>query len=70
MINVLILLEINIKEKGLNYKLRNDLEIYKSKELESTFTEITQNKEIIVADCRNSQNVIVTTLQIFKKNFV
>ena len=70
MINVLILLEINIKEKELNYKLRNDLEIYKSKELESTFTEITQNKEIIVADCRNSQNVIVTTLQIFKKNFV
>ena len=70
MINVLILLEINIKEKGLNYELRNDLEIYKSKELESTFTEITQNKEIIVADCRNSQNVIVTTLQIFKKNFV
>ena len=70
MINVLILLEINIKEKELNYKLRNDLEIYKSKELESTFTEITQNKEIIVADCRNSQNVIVTTWQIFKKNFL
>ena len=68
MINVLILLEINIKEKELNYKLRNDLEIYKSKELESTFTEITQ--EIIVADCRNSQNVIVTTWQIFKKNFL
>ena len=38
-------------EKGLNYKLRNDLQIYKSKELESTFIEITQNKEIAVVGC-------------------
>ena len=36
-------------KKGLNYKLRNDLQIYKSNKLESTFTEITRNKEIIVA---------------------
>ena len=32
-------------KKRLNYKLRNDLQIFKSKELESTFIEITQNKD-------------------------
>ena len=36
-------------KKRLNYKLRNDLQIYKpNKELESTFIEITRNKEIVV----------------------
>ena len=38
-------------KKGLHYKLRNDLQIYKSNELESTFIEITQNKEITVVCC-------------------
>ena len=38
-------------KKRLNYKLRNDLQIFKSKELESTFIEITQNKEITVVGC-------------------
>ena len=38
-------------KKGLHYKLRNDLQIYKSKELESTFIEITQNKKITVVGC-------------------
>ena len=35
-------------KKGLNYKLRNDIQIYKSKQLESTFIEITQDKKHIV----------------------
>ena len=35
-------------KKRLNCKLRNDLQIYKPKELESTFIEITRNKEIVV----------------------
>ena len=34
-------------KKGLNYKLRKDLEIYKSKQLESTFIDINlKNKKI------------------------
>ena len=33
-------------KKGLNYKLRKDLEIYKSKQLESTFIEVNlKNKK-------------------------
>ena len=32
-------------KKGLNYKLRKDLEIYKSKQLESAFTEINLKNE-------------------------
>ena len=38
-------------KKGLNQKLRNDLQVYKFKELESIFIEKTQNKEIIVVGC-------------------
>ena len=38
-------------KNGLNYKLRNDIQIYKSKQLESTFIEITQDKENIVVGC-------------------
>ena len=38
-------------KKGLNYKLRNGIQIYKSKQLESTLTEITQDKEHIVVGC-------------------
>ena len=35
-------------KKGINYKLRKGLQNYKSKQLESTFIEIFQNKEKIV----------------------
>ena len=38
-------------KKRLNYKLRNDIQIYNSKQLESTFIEITQDKEQIVLGC-------------------
>ena len=38
-------------EKGINYKFRNDLQIYKSKRLESTFIEVVQNKEKIIIGC-------------------
>ena len=38
-------------KKELNYKPRNDLQIYRSRELESTFMEITQNKKITVVGC-------------------
>ena len=38
-------------KKGLNYKLRKDLEIYKSKQLESTFIEVNLKNEKIVIDC-------------------
>ena len=35
-------------KKGINYKLQKDLQNYKSKQLESTFIEVFQNKEKIV----------------------
>ena len=38
-------------KKGLNYKLRKDLEIYKSKQLESTFIEVNLKNEKIVIGC-------------------
>ena len=38
-------------KKGINYKLRKDLQIYKSKQLESTFVEVVQNKERIIIGC-------------------
>ena len=38
-------------KKGLNYKLRKDLEIYKSKQLESTFVEVTPKNEKVVIGC-------------------
>ena len=37
-------------KKGMNYKLRKDLQIYKPK-LKSTFIEIVQNKERIIIGC-------------------
>ena len=38
-------------KKGLNYKLRKDLQIYKSKQLESTFIEVNLKNEKIVIGC-------------------
>ena len=38
-------------KKRLNYKLRNAIQIYKSKQLESTFIERTQDKEHVVVGC-------------------
>ena len=38
-------------KKGVNYKLRKDLQIYKPKQLESTFIEVAQNKERIIIGC-------------------
>ena len=38
-------------KKGLNYKLRKDLEIYKSKQLESTFIEVNLKNEKILIGC-------------------
>ena len=38
-------------KKGLNYKLREDLEIYKSKQLELTFIEVNLKNEKIVIGC-------------------
>ena len=38
-------------KKGINYKLRRDLQIYKPKQLESTFIEVAQNKERIIIGC-------------------
>ena len=43
-------------KQGINYKLRKDLQIYKSKELESTFIEVLEpgmpgNNMIIVCIC-------------------
>ena len=38
-------------KKGVNYKLRKDLQIYKPKQLESTFIEVVQNKERIIIGC-------------------
>ena len=38
-------------KKGINYKLRKDLQIYKPKQLESTFIEVVQNKERIIIGC-------------------
>ena len=35
-------------KKGINYKLRKDLQIYNSKQLESTFIEVVRNKERII----------------------
>ena len=37
--------------KGLNYKLRKDLEIHKSKQLESTFIEVNLKNEKVVIGC-------------------
>ena len=37
--------------EGINYKLRKDLQIYKPKQLESTFIEAVQNKERIIIGC-------------------
>ena len=37
--------------KGLNYKLRKDLEIYKSKQLESTFIQVNLKNEKILTGC-------------------
>ena len=39
-------------KKGLNYKLRKDLEIYKSKQLEATFIEVNLKNEKIVIGCK------------------
>ena len=55
-------------KKGLNYKLRKDPEIYKSKQLESTFIEANLKNEKVVIGCIyrhpwNFQNSITTTLQ-------
>ena len=62
-----------VHKKRLNYKPRNDIQIYKPKRLESTFKEITQDKEHIVVglDTRpwNWENSIVTTYQTYKKSF-
>ena len=38
-------------KKGINYTLRKDLQIYKFKQLESTFIEVVQNKERIIIGC-------------------
>ena len=38
-------------QKGINYKRRKDLQIYKSKQLELTFIEVAQNKKRIVIGC-------------------
>ena len=38
-------------KKGLNYKPRKDLEIYKSKQLESTFIEANLKNEKVVIGC-------------------
>ena len=38
-------------KKGLNYKLRKDLEIYKSKQLQSMFTEVNLKYKKVVTDC-------------------
>ena len=38
-------------KKRINYKLWKDLQIYKSKQLESTFIEVVQNKERIIIGC-------------------
>ena len=38
-------------KKGLNYKLRKDLDIYKSKQLEATFIEVNLKNEKIVIGC-------------------
>ena len=38
-------------KKTLNYKLRKDLITYKPNQLESTFTEVIQNKETFIAGC-------------------
>ena len=38
-------------KKGINYKLRKDLQIYKPRQLESTFIEVVQNKERIIIGC-------------------
>ena len=35
-------------KKGINYKLQKDLQIYRPKQLESTFIEVVQNKERII----------------------
>ena len=35
-------------KKGINYKLQKDLQIYKPKQLESTFIEVVQNNERII----------------------
>ena len=38
-------------KKGINYKLRKDLQIYKPRQLKSTFIEVVQNKERIIIGC-------------------
>ena len=38
-------------KKGMNNKLRKDHQIYKPKQLESTFIEVVQNKERIIIGC-------------------
>ena len=38
-------------KKGVNYKLRKDLQIYQPKQLESTFIEVVQNKERLIIGC-------------------
>ena len=38
-------------KKGIYYKLRKDLQIYKSKQLQSKFIEVVQNKEGIIIGC-------------------
>ena len=38
-------------KKGKNYKLREDLQICKSKQLESTFTEVVQNIYRVIIGC-------------------
>ena len=42
---------LHLYKKELNYKLRYDIQIYRSKQFESTFIEITQDKEHIVVGC-------------------
>ena len=41
-------------KKTLHYKLRKDLIIYKPNQLESTFTEVIQNKQTFIVGCINT----------------
>ena len=38
-------------KKGINYRIQKDLQIYKPKQLKSTFIEIVQNKKRIITGC-------------------
>ena len=45
-----------IHTKGLNYKVRNCIQIYQSKQLESIFIQTTQDKQHIVVGCIHRHN--------------